>query len=207
MKGDELISIRKFAEFMEVSDTLVRKWIDKGKVPEKVIDRNNPKLPRIWKLAAQKEVEAATDKKKQLVQRALPPGSNNPDRHRDRESGKTRGREKIESEVGSFIGLDMSTEGLMKLKYADLLNLKEAKAVQIAQTKIDEAEKRLVDRAETHKKLFAFGKTVRDAMESISDRVVDRLVGKNRDQMYDILKKEINQALMILTDPVRDAGI
>lgn len=192
---------------MEVSDTTVRKWIDKGIIEPGSFSRRGENV-FINAKKAKANVETNRDAKKRMTYESLPEGHTNPDRHKAHPGEKGISRQRLEEKAGQTLGYDMSTEHLMTLNYNDLIKLQAMKTAQLKHIEVLEAEGKLVSKEMVHKKLFAYGKLTREAIMGVIERVVDRImVAKTRDEVKFILTSENVQALEILTDPVQNAGI
>lgn len=207
MKSANLISVRKFSELMEVSETAVRKWIDKGIVEPSSISRRGESV-FIDAKKAKAQVERNRDAKKRMTYESLPEGHTNPDRHKSYPGEKGLSRQRLEENAGKTLDYDMSTEHLSKLSYNDLIKLQAMKTAQLKHIEVLEAEGKLVSKEMVHRKLFAYGKLTRESVMSVPDRIIDKLlIAKSRDEMMFILKSELVRGLELLTKPVENAGI
>lgn len=207
MKNANLVSTRKFAEMMEVSQTAVRKWIDKGIIESDAFTRRGDSL-FIDAKKGKAQVEKNRDAKKRMTYEALPEGHTNPDRHKSHPGEKGLSRQRLEENAGKTLDYDMSTEHLSKLSYNDLIKLQAMKTAQLKHIEVLEAEGKLVSKEMVHRKLFEYGKLARESVLGVIERVIDRImIAKTRDEVAFILKSEYVQALEILTKPVENAGI
>lgn len=206
MKNANLVSVRKFADMMEVSETAVRKWMAKGIIDPTSVDKRGS-APMIDVKKAKADVDQNRDKKKRIAYESLPEGSTDPNRHKQN-GEKAHSRQKLEGNASDVLGMDMSTEALMKLSYNDLIKLKEMKTVQIKNAELLETEGRLVSKEMVYKKLFDFGKIARESILASAERCIDKImIAKSREEVMFILKSELVAGLEILTKPVENAGI
>lgn len=199
--GRDLVSIREFAEIMEVSDTMVHKWIRKDKITVDSIDRSNPSRPRIRVSSAKRDLDANRDMKSKM-RNDIAFGKAVVDTPQ-----KTPKREKLVNQLAERV--PHSPEELQAMTISQLILLKEAKSVELMDIKIGEASKELVRTELVYDRLFSFIQPVRDLFLNIGQRTVDELIAvyPDRGKMVHVLTKEANDILTRLSNMQEDVRL
>jgi len=208
----DLVSFKEFARIMDVSDTMVRKWIAKEKISAESVDYSNKAKPMIY-------VEEA---KADLIRNRRPPHPNDPNYEKykaplpvnpvtKKEAKTPKEKQKVMESITpdptpilENPERDYTFEEYREFSAADITKIKDIKQIMLTDVKIGEAAKRLVSKEAVYAALFATGQEVRDRIMAVPDRIVDDcMLAKNRDELYQIIAVELHSALTALANADR----
>lgn len=71
---------------------------------------------------------------------------------------------------------------------------------QLDLLKLKTLSSELVNKEESYKEMYSFGKEVRMSLQAIPDRIIDNLITMNRNDAHKLLTESINEALIKLTN-------
>lgn len=211
--SEPTMSFREFAKDRGYSESMVRKWIEAGRITEPSIDYTNPKRPRIYVNRARLDLSQNEGGKFSAVNND--PAKRFKTRHNKGESsGPKAGMSK--KELAEYVqnfngenidlpngdadenlpGIGAGFEEYLGLNVTRLNQVRLIRDIQLMDVKIGESSKRLVPKEEVYAALFEAGQEIRDAILAVADRVVDDvMLAKNRTEAYEIIAKEIHLAL------------
>lgn len=197
------ISIRKFAKDVGVAEATVRRAIAAGKIVRGVV--HNPKTgrPGIIRSIADREWEAAytgkTNASPVLKERY------------GFTSGGTAQASSVDVKLGqSSAGTNVSDDEQDQDDSGAIKNPKTMRDAQLkeqiykanmAEIKYNEALGKLVKKEKVYKAFFEFGTQVREAIQSVPDRVVDLMLAcTSRNEAHELLSSELARALETLSN-------
>jgi hypothetical protein len=178
--AEERISLREYGRRKGVSDTAVRKAIHAGKIVEGVVKDKSGK-PWIIQEIADREWSS----------------NHNPVYERTVKSGKPNAAAVAQKEPDAP-GVPESGGN------ATLAAAKRAKAVfdaKLAELSFKEKSGSLVRKDEVYRALYAFGQSVRSAIQAVPDRVIDDVLSAgSRNEAHLLLQKALDEALLKLAE-------
>ncbi len=184
-----IISIREFARRIDVSEGLVRRQKDELSSVMVVLENGRPAIQwreglilwrgKQWKIGKENIIDSYGDAKKDGAPSAV-------------------------QETKKVAATYASSEGA-----TDTSALNHAKRVKLVyEAKLKELEyKRMigeyVKKSDVDKRLFEIGRNLKNALQSIPDRIVDNVVSSDtRNEAHLIMKKAINEALLNFTNEI-----
>lgn len=103
---------------------------------------------------------------------------------------------------GRGVQYEYAGDPVVAERIQSLRSLKLAQEVKRSSLLVQQLEDSLVPKTLVYDQLFLFGQQLRQKLESIPDRCIDRLmVAKNRAEAYEILSKELGAVLREFTTP------
>jgi hypothetical protein len=190
----ELLSTKDFADRIEISSTMVNKYIDKGKIGEDAIhvNKKNGRKQIDFIVGLQyyaiyndiSNLQYIIDNPDVLTQLDIP-GQPKPPEDKGTKPVKEKKEKKVSSEQLQILESERRE--------------KSAKA-QLAELNLNKALGLLVNFDEVKKVLHSFGAEIRLALEAIPDREIDNIFSANdRGEAHLILTLAIKNALTALT--------
>lgn len=225
----EKVSIKEFARRVGYSDAMVNKWIKRGVISEKNIDRSKPQRPQIYFHAAEAEFKAKHvtngnskpekrimtrhNKAARLEGQIIPPKAAAIESVMSRSAITDKRRrnswdlEDDADDDGSIwdVGIDfskpLSTEDMLRMTIVDLDKLKKIREIQKMEQAHAKEAKVLVNRAETESILFSAGKILKAALGNMPARIIDVLRdAPDRDSALIIFEDECDSILLSMND-------
>lgn len=190
--SDELkVSQRKFAEIIGITETMIRRYIQKDRIKQSSIDLTNPKRPLIYVEKAKKDL-----KDTETWAYNSEPEKRAKHRHnKDERMASTQ----IAMPPDNPLLVAESSKDYDGMTLGELARKKEIRNIQLSDIKIGEAAKTLVQKSIVFDALFTTAQEVRNAILFVPDRVVDDLMlAKDREEMHSILSKELHTVLTSL---------
>jgi hypothetical protein len=192
----ELISIREFGRRVELSDTMIKNYINAGKIGPDAIHKNKkngrPELDFIvalqyWAIYNEiHELQYIIDNPDVLKLIEIDSKPAEATTQKEKPAKAKKEKKEISSEQLSILESDK--------------RLSSAKA-QLAEVNLEKALGNLVSINDVKKALYNFGAQIRIALEAIPDRSIDNIfAAKDRSEAHFILTNEIKRALLDLTD-------
>ncbi len=170
---DDVISVRAFANMMEVSAMTVSKAIKDGKIVEGVLRGDDGKVSGVdWRMAKKSWAKNHT-----MGQQGLSP---------------VVAALEAEGELGVKLGVT-NVNLNDTLDIADSKRLQEHYKAELAKIELEEKQKALVSAIQVKKDLYSFGVEVRVAMQGIPDACVDKVLLNAGDRRK--AKREIADAV------------
>lgn len=212
-----MLSIRAFAEEIDRSEAMVRKYIKSGRISESSLDRSQIGKILVYVKRAKNELEESRnaifninsdpDKKaKTRWNKELPEDEKNEsEKNKPAKKEVDKPQSKNEENAPSEVPVGATTEEYKKQSLADLTKIKQIRDIQLMDVKIGEANKTLVPVDSVYSALFKIGVEIREAFEAFPERTVDDVrLADTRHKAIEIMKKEVYEVLIRLTDAGRN---
>ncbi|MFA7616925.1 MAG: hypothetical protein WCY16_10135 [Weeksellaceae bacterium] len=175
MEKEELLSIRSYAKLRGVSHVAVKKAIDTGKIVKGYDLKKKKVIPSIadQEYGFEVSIKKINEKiKAQIFQKDLDAYS---------------GVDVIEIQIQpDDTAPEADRKGKIIKAQLDLLKLKTQ-------------SKELINKEESYKEMFAYGKEIRMSLQAIPDRIIDELISLPRNEAHRLLSECINESLLKLT--------
>jgi hypothetical protein len=191
-EGMERVSVKEFAARVNTTDTTVNRYISKGVISSDAIQptMDGKRGFIVWEVAKKDWEKHHGPIKERKIKR------NRTEKVKEKESKGIVEAEEHNDEI-----FDLEAEGMTLLEAEKRKKVADAKKAEL---QLQELEGSLVPIANVHKSLFQFGAEIRDAIQSVPDRVIDSILASDsRNEALNILVMELNKSLLALSDKNR----
>lgn len=204
-KIPDIVSIRQYAKELGVSEATVRLAIRSGKITNGVQKSEKDGKPQIIRSIATDEWKGSYTGKtnaSEVLKEKFFGEEDEPNTH------VVKNTPQSESVPGMNVGQELPImENPTTMRDAQLKE--QIYKANMAEIKYNVALGKLVKKDDVYKAFFEFGTQIREAIQSIPDRVVDLIIASsNRNEAHEILSAELSRALENLSnfkyEPSRD---
>lgn len=200
MSEELKVSMRGFAKIIDISETMIRRYIQKDRITKNSLDLSNPKRPLVY-------VERAKKDLKDTETWAYNSEPEKRAKHKHNKEERMQSASAILPPANPLIVSENSND-YQAMTLGELAKMKEVRNIQLSDIKIGEAAKTLVSKTAVYDALFRTGQEIRNAFLFVPDRIVDDLLlAKDRDEMHNILSKEIHSVLTGLANAGRNLPV